>query len=85
MRLFSEPDCSSAVPMDIGILIDSSRSIGEANFQVLKNSLKLFIEESPVSPSGPYHIGLAQFSTDVKVITNFAQSQTKGNFRSATK
>lgn len=62
---------------DIGVVIDSSDSIGLKNFKVIKKNLKAMVDLIDVSPTET-RIGIIEFGRDAKMITTFAHSQSKG-------
>jgi len=52
--------------LDIGVVIDRSRSIGKANFKKVQSSLKELVDYLKVSPKGT-HMGITLYSTKVEI------------------
>lgn len=64
----------------MGIIIDSSDSIGLQNFLVMITNLKSVVQMTDVGPTRT-RIGLIEYSSYARLITSFAHSQTQGVFK----
>ena len=74
----TEVPCTETLSIDVVFTVDSSASIGIKNFLILKQTLKKIMNGFSVSPSGPHHIAIIQYSSSPRIITTFEQSQDKG-------
>ncbi|KAJ0065951.1 hypothetical protein NL108_000202, partial [Boleophthalmus pectinirostris] len=66
-----KPDCNSGV-IDVVFVIDGSKSLGPANFELVKQFVSTIVDAFDVSRTGT-HVGLIQYST--KVRTEFTLDQ----------
>lgn len=66
-----ELECGSGV-MDLVFVIDGSKSLGPANFELVKHFVNSIVDSLDVSRTGT-HVGLLQYST--KVHAEFTLSQ----------
>jgi hypothetical protein len=58
------------IPVDIALLLDSSGSIGEANWTKVVESAKALVDAYDVSEQGT-HVGLISYSTNVSLDIGF--------------
>ena len=76
IRCFVDGLCDGQ--FDMGIIVDSSDSIGIQNFMVLVNDLKAVVDMSDISPQET-RMGIIEYSSHARLITSFAHSQSAGN------
>jgi hypothetical protein len=69
-------NCTCKTPLDIMVLIDSSGSIGESNFQLMRGFVAAVVAQFDVGPdSQQVQIGIIQFSTDVTLVSSLSSDK----------
>jgi len=66
--IFLGPPCIKA--LDLGIIIDKSKSVRKRNLRKLKQSLESFVNLFDVSAEGT-HVGMISFNDDAELLFNF--------------
>ncbi|XP_061573879.1 matrilin-2-like [Cololabis saira] len=66
-----KPECHDGV-MDVVFVIDGSKSLGPANFELVKQLVNSIVDSLDVSRTGT-HVGLIQYSTKVRTEFTLAQ------------
>lgn len=81
---FIEPPCTRA--LDLGIIIDKSKSVKIANLRKLKRSLEKFVHKFEVSAEGT-HVGLISFNDNAELLFDFKDDRyhTEDQLRKAIK
>lgn len=82
MSLFlTEPDCADGV-MDLVFIIDGSKSLGPANFELVKQFVNSIVDSLDISRTGT-HVGLLQYSTKVRPEFTLGQYTTARSIKQA--
>ncbi|KAM6909716.1 matrilin-2-like [Xenentodon cancila] len=76
-----KPECHDGV-MDLVFVIDGSKSLGPANFELVKQLVNSIVESLDISRTGT-HVGLIQYSTKVRSEFTLGQYTTAQGIRQA--
>ena len=66
--------CHLPEALDIGVIVDSSSSIGEKNFQKVKELLRIMVQQFDVLPHAT-HFGVIVYSNEAKLLTDFSNAK----------
>ena len=72
----SESNCEKGI--DLGIIVDRSRSVRKPNFILVKNDLKTFLDNFNISENGP-HVSLILFADKASLLFNLSDPQFFSN------
>jgi len=72
----SESPCEKGI--DLGIIVDRSRSVRKSNFIVVKNDLKTFLDNFDISENGT-HVSLILFADKASLLFNLSDSHFFSN------
>ncbi|KAL7394138.1 hypothetical protein ABVT39_021296 [Epinephelus coioides] len=76
-----KPDCADGV-MDLVFIIDGSKSLGPANFELVKQFVNSIVDSLDISRTGT-HVGLLQYSTKVRPEFTLGQYTTARSIKQA--
>lgn len=78
MWFFSILDSAKCSPLDLGLVVDTTKSIERKNVPVLRRSLKKLIQEFDISEEG-VHISFETFAKDSKLHNKFNDESFHSN------